>query len=96
MKKLHQALILIAIYILSLGIRVFWLSHKEGLHVDEGLTIAIACCNNFMVTENYEYCKKYTGKELKEVSLVSDASLKGALTDVYSLWKDNRDPPHTN
>ena len=96
MKKLHQALILIAIYVLSLGIRVFWLSQKEGLHVDEGLTISLACYNNFMVTENYEYGKKYTGKELKEASLVSDASLKGALADVSNLWKDNRDPPHTN
>ena len=96
MKKLHQALILIAIYVLSLGIRVFWLSHKEGLHVDEGLTIAIACYNDFMVTANYEYGKKYTGKELKEASLVSDASLRGALADVRSLWRDNRDPPHTN
>ena len=96
MKKLHQALILIAVYVLSLGIRIFWLSQKEGLHVDEGLTIAIACYNDFMVTDNYEYGKKYTGKELKEASLVSDASLKGALADVRSLWKDNRDPPHTN
>jgi hypothetical protein len=96
MKKLHQALILIAIYVLSLGIRVFWLSQKEGLHVDEGLTIAIACYNDFMITENYEYGKKYTGKELKEASLVSNASLKDALADVRNLWKDNRDPPHTN
>jgi hypothetical protein len=96
MKKSQQTLILIAIYVLALGTRVFWLSQKEGLHVDEGLTIALACCNDFMVTSNYEEGKKYTGKELKEASLVSDASLKGALADVRSLWIDNRDPPHTN
>jgi hypothetical protein len=96
MKKLYQALILVAVYALALGTRVYWLSQKEGLHVDEGLTIALACYNDFMVTANYEYGKKYTGKELKEASLVSDASLKGALADVRSLWKDNRDPPHTN
>jgi hypothetical protein len=96
MKKSHQALILISIYVLALGIRVYWLSQKEGLHVDEGLTITISCYNNFMVTENYEYGKKYTGKELKEASLVSDASLKDALADVRSLWEDNRDSPHTN
>jgi hypothetical protein len=96
MKKLHQALVLIAIYALALGIRVYWFSQKDGLHVDEGLTIAIACCNDFMVTNNYEYGKKYTGKELKEASLVSSAGLKDALADIRSLWKDNRDPPHTN
>jgi hypothetical protein len=96
MKKSYQALILIAVYVLALGIRIYWFSQKEGLHVDEGLSIAIACYNDFMVTSNYEYGKKYTGKELKEASLVSDASLKDALADVRSLWKDNRDPPHTN
>jgi hypothetical protein len=96
MKKLNQALILIAIYVLALGIRVYWLSQKDGLHVDEGLAIAIACYNDFIVRENYEYGKKYTGKELKEASLVSSSGLKDALADVRSLWKDNRDPPHTN
>jgi len=96
MKKLHQALILIAIYVLALGIRVYWLSQKNGLHVDEGLTVALACYNDFIVTQNYEYGKKYTGKELKEASLVSSAGLKDALDDVCSLWKDNRDAPHTN
>jgi len=96
MKKMRQALILIAIYALALGIRIYWLSQKEGLHVDEGMTIAIACYNDFIIAENYEYGKKYTGKELKEASFVSDASLKDALDDVISLWKDNRDPPHTN
>jgi hypothetical protein len=91
-----RAIILIAVYALALGIRVYWFSQKEGLHVDEGLTVAIACCNDFFISNNYEYGKKYTGKELKEISLVSSSSLKDALADVRSLWKDNRDPPHTN
>jgi len=96
MKKSLQLVILIAVYALALGIRVYWLSQKEGLHVDEGMTIAIACYNNFILRENYEHGKKYTGKELKEASLVSDASLKDALSDVRNLWKDNGDAPHTN
>jgi len=96
MKKLHQALILIAIYALAFGIRIFWLSQKEGLHVDEGLTIAITCYNDYITSVNYRYGKGYSGKELKEASLVSDAGLKDALADIRRLWKDNRDPPHTN
>jgi len=96
MKKLHQALILIAVYVLALGVRVYWLSQKEGLHVDEGLTVYYACYNDFIVAENNEYNNKYTGKELKEASLVNDAGLKDALNDVRNLWKDNRDAPHTN
>jgi len=96
MKKLHQALLLIAIYALALGIRIFWLSQKEGLHVDEGLTIAITCYNDYITSVNYRYGKRFSGKEVKEASLVSDASLKDALADIHRLWKDNRDPPHTN
>jgi len=87
---------LIVIYVLALGIRVYWLSQKEGLHVDEGLTVAYTCYNDYIVAKNYECGKKYTGKELKEASLVNDAGLKDALNDVRSLWKDNRDAPHTN
>jgi len=96
MKKWHQALILIAVYALALGVRVYWLSQKDGLHVDEGLTVAYACYNDYIVAKNYEYGKKYTGKELKEASLVNDAGLKDVLSDVRNLWKDNRDAPHTN
>jgi len=96
MKKLYQAIILIAIYVLALGVRVYWFSQKDGLHVDEGLTVAYACYNDYIAAKNYEYGRKYTGKELKEASLINDAGLKDALNDVRNLWKDNRDPPHTN
>jgi hypothetical protein len=96
MIKMRQAVLLIAVYALTLGIRVYWFSQKEGLHVDEGLTVAIACYNDFIISSNYEHGKKYTGKELKETSLISSSSLQDALADVRSLWKNNRDPPHTN
>jgi hypothetical protein len=96
MKKLHQILILTAIYLLTLGIRVYWLTQKDGLHVDEGLTVAYTCYNNFIVRENYKEGKKYTGKELKEASLVNKTGLKDTLEGVRKLWKDARDDPHTN
>jgi hypothetical protein len=96
MKKLHLVLILIAVYTLTLGIRVYWLSQKKGLHVDEGMTVAITCYNDYIVAKNYDFGRQYTGKEIKEESLVSDAGLKKALGDIKSLWRDNRDPPHTN
>jgi hypothetical protein len=96
MKKLHQILILTAIYLLALGVRIYWLTQKDGLHVDEGLTVAYTCYNDFIARENYKEGKKYTGKELKEASLVNNTGLKSTLNDVRNLWKDNRDAPHTN
>jgi hypothetical protein len=96
MKKLHRILILTAIYALALGIRVYWLTQKDGFHVDEGLTVAYTFYNDFIVRENYENGKKYTGKELKEASLVNNTGIKDTLDGVRNLWKDNRDSPHTN
>jgi len=96
MKKLYKIIILTAVYLLALGIRIYWFSQKDGLHVDEGLTVAFSFYNNFIITENYEYGKKYTGKELKEASLVNNTGLLNTLANVRNLWKDNRDSPHTN
>ena len=96
MKRLHQFFILLILYSLVLGIRIYWLSQKNGFHVDEGLSVAIACYNDYMYTSNYEFNKEYTGKEVKEISLCDNDSLKNVLGDIYRLWKDNRDSPHTN
>jgi len=96
MKKIRHILILLTIYLLALGVRVYWLSQKDGLHVDEGLSIAYANYNDYIVRKNYEYGKRYTGKELKEASLVSSTEIKDLFDDVRNLRKDNRDSPHTN
>jgi len=96
MKKLHVLLILFILYSLTLGIRVYWLSQKEGFHADEGLSVTLACCNEYMWAANYELNREYTGKEVKEISLCDNDSFKNVLGDIYRLWKDNRDSPHTN
>jgi hypothetical protein len=94
--KSHQFLVLIIIYLLTLGIRIYWLTQKDGFHVDEGLSVVLACYNDYMLTKNYELNKEYTGKEVKEISLCKNDSIKNVFGDVYRLWKDNRDHSHTN
>ena len=99
MKRLHQLFvlfILLILYSLVLGIRIYWLSQKNGFHVDEGLSVTIACYNDYMWWSNYEFDREYSGKEVKEISLCDNDSFKNVLGDIYRLWKDNRDPPHTN
>jgi hypothetical protein len=94
MKKLQPLFILLILYSLTLGIRIYWLSQKNGFHVDEGLSVTLACYNRYMWwSNNYEFNKKYTGKEVKEISLCDNGSFKNAIGDIYRLWKDNRDPP---
>jgi len=97
MKKDLQVLsILLAIYFVVFGIRIFWFTQKNGFHVDEGMTIALSNYKDYIISKNYEYEKEYTGRQIKEESLTGKESFKDALSDIKSLWKDNRDSPHTN
>jgi hypothetical protein len=94
--KSRQFLILLIIYLLTLGIRIYWLTQKDGFHVDEVSSVVLACYNDYMWSKNYELNKEYTGKEVKEISLCKDDSIKNVFEDIFHLWKDNRDSPHTN
>jgi len=96
MKRGYQLLILFIIYLLPLGIRIYWLHQKNGFHGDEGLSVTLACYNDYMWTSNYENNKEYTGKEVKEISLCDNDSFKNVLGDIYHLWQNNRDSAHTN
>jgi hypothetical protein len=96
MKKVYLLLFLFILYSLTLGIRIYWLPQKDGLNVDEGLSVTLACYNDYMWTSNYEFNREYSGKELKEISLCDNDSFKIMLLDIYHLWRNNRDDPHTN
>ncbi|MDR0321423.1 MAG: hypothetical protein LBI28_07950 [Treponema sp.] len=96
MKKLYQILIIAAVCVIVLGVHTYWLSQKNGFHVDEGMTLALAFYNDYVIRKNYDFDREYTGKELKEESFVNNSGFKETLKDIKSLWKDNRDSPHTN
>jgi hypothetical protein len=96
MKKPANVIILLLIYAVTLSVRIYWFTQKDAFHIDEGLSITLACYNEYMWTSNYEFNREYTGKEVKEASLCDDDSVKSVFKDIYRLWKDNRDPPHTN
>jgi hypothetical protein len=96
MKKSYQVLILVVLYFIALGFRIYWLSQKDGFHVDEGMTIAISFYNDYIMSRNYDFNREYTGKEIKEKSLINNSGFKETLLDIKRLWKDNRDSPHTN
>ncbi|MDY4210356.1 MAG: hypothetical protein SOX64_02940 [Treponema sp.] len=88
---------LIILLISLITIRCFYISQKKSMHVDEGLTISICNRNEYgFWGKNYELDKQYTGKELKEISLFDNSSLKDSLSDVFHMHQDNRDSPHTN
>jgi hypothetical protein len=92
MKKSYWLFLLIIIYLLTLGIRIYWFSQKDGFNVDEALSVQLACYNDWIYQPNREY----TGKEAKEIALCDNESISNVFEDIISLWKDNRDGPHTN
>jgi hypothetical protein len=96
MKKSYQVLILVVLYLIAFGFRVYWLSQKDGFHVDEGMTIAISFYNDYIMSRNYDFNREYTGKEIKEKSLINNSGFKETILDIKRLHRDNRDSPHTN
>jgi hypothetical protein len=96
MKKLHRILIIAAFFSVVLGIHIYWLSQKNGFHVDEGMTISLAFYNDYFMTKNYDFDREYTGKEIKEESFINNSGFKETLLDIKRLWINNRDTPHTN
>src|SRR5688572_9675677 len=88
---------LLLVFLVTFGIRLYWINQKQGMNVDEGLSIAVSSFNKYMLwSDNYEDGKTYSGKELKTISLWDNPSFRNALGDVYRLHHDNPDTPHSN
>jgi hypothetical protein len=91
-------LFLLVIFFVTIGIRFYWINHKAGLNVDEGLSISVSSINKYMLwNDNYESGRIYTGKELKAISLWGNDPRRNAIKDVYRLHiNNNGDTPHTS
>jgi hypothetical protein len=96
MKKAYYVSILLVIYLLTLGIRVYWLTQKSGLHCDEGLSLGLTYNQEIGYSTGYPVDTPVTGATLKELIWLDDNSIKGVLSDVYTLWQGGGDGVHTN
>lgn len=84
------------ILILALTLRINFLEQKLDAHVDEILSIILSEYNEYGWGKSFEENKVVIPDEAKSAILWNDSSLSGAFKDVYKLWKNNRDDPHTN
>ncbi|MCL2092859.1 MAG: hypothetical protein FWH12_01570 [Treponema sp.] len=92
-----QIFLFLAIYALAFGARVYWINQKAGLHEDEGISMALSSYREYFWDQNFESNQPYTGQEAQDLSLIpSDISVSSAFQDIGRLWRDSRDPPHTN
>jgi hypothetical protein len=85
MKKSVNVVMLFLIYAITVSVHIYWLTQKNGFHVDEGLSITIACYNDYMWKSNYDLGREYTGKEVKEISLCDNDSIKNVFGDIQGL-----------
>ena len=88
-KKKLITICTIAIFLLAFFIRVFYISQKAGIHIDEGYTHVISTFNEYQIKKPFEKGRVYTGKELKNLIFENNTNLKEALQDVIKLRKNN-------
>ena len=95
-------IICIVILVFSLFIRVYYALQDEGYHIDEYISIWYSNqtdnpqWDSYSFNDTLEYNKKYSGKEIKQKYYYNDASIKDALNDIVSLYKNTTDPHISN
>ena len=89
-KNLKFLVLLILFF--SLFVRIYWSTQKQGLHMDEVLSITLANRSGINVVENRIYHKN----DLLKKIFINNASVKDAANDVVSLYQNSKDAPHTN
>jgi hypothetical protein len=92
----HKFLFVFIVFILSFGIRIYYISQKEGLHIDEMYSLIISLRNEYGFSRHFDENEIYSGKEIKEMALGDNASWKETLSDIWQLHKNNKDSPNTS
>jgi hypothetical protein len=96
-KKRNEFIILLLIYTVTLGARIYWFSQKEGFYIDESLSFYFSFCKERGIFDNFETEVEYSGLELKTSGFISlNSGVKEAIKDIYKLWKDNKDESHSS
>ncbi len=82
------------ILLLALLVRFDWMTQKNGLHMDEALSVMFANYTPTNVILDYGY--RYKGSQLKKIVSFDNQNFSDAFDDIKNLYFDSRDLPHTN
>lgn len=88
-KKKIITICTVILFIFACFIRIFYISQKVGIHIDEGYTHVISNFNEYQWEKKFDTHKIYTGKELKNLTFKNNTNIKEALQDVIKLRKNN-------
>ncbi|MCX2717535.1 hypothetical protein OQH61_07295 [Helicobacter sp. MIT 21-1697] len=94
----NRAIVLGSLFILlvACGLRIYYMQFKSEAHMDEILSIVLSEYNEYGWTKPFDTNRIWNAKQMQEATLWNDSTLRGALSDVGNLWRNNRDDPHTN
>ncbi len=84
----------IIVLILSVAIRCYWFSQKDGMNGDEVLSFVL--CNYNAPTWDSQLIGNFTGAEVKTLTMINDTSFRDAFSDLWKMHITTRDAQHTN
>ncbi|MBN1182409.1 MAG: hypothetical protein JXB49_08995 [Bacteroidales bacterium] len=94
--KYQTIFLFFLVFLATFSIRVYWFSQKDGLFVDEALSITFSSNNGYLWSKNYEYNRGYSGSELKKITLGTGNTQRTLFQEIIDLRNDSKDPVHTN
>lgn len=88
----------LAILVLSVMTRLYWASQKEGMHIDEVASFSVSECDGGYYSPDVQIPTNMdiSGKDLKSLFFIHDASADGVVRDLRSMWHNVYDYNHTN
>ncbi len=89
MKKTWYSFLLFAIaFLLAASVRLYWMSQKAGLGLDESLSVSYATCNLIGTSEKIPSGKFINGRQWRALTWDIKNSL---FHDLKTLWQNSRD-----
>lgn len=83
------------IFLAACALRVYYMEHKTAVNMDESLSLTLSTYNGHGWDKDFVEGVEYSGEELRRLSYGIKPGLAGLLSDLGSLRRDSRDPPHT-
>lgn len=84
------------LFLFIIFIYIFLLSNKKDFHLDESLSFILSTYNSYGYNQHFDENVLYPSKYIQSMMYGYRDTLSSTFNDIYSLYLDNRDRPHTN
>lgn len=84
------------LFLFIIFIYIFLLFNKEDFHLDESTSFILSTYNSYGFNKNFDEDILYSSQDIIRMMYGYTDSIGSTFHDIYSLYLDNRDRPHTN